>query len=42
LVDVYNANGILLKKQVKYQNAFDRLKSGIYMVNGVKIIYVKK
>lgn len=42
LVDVYNANGILLKKQVKYQNAFDRLKSGIYMINGVKIIYVKK
>ncbi len=38
LVDVYNANGALLRKQVEYKNALNGLQPGVYMVNGVKTI----
>ena len=38
LVDVYNTNGALLKKQVEYKNALNGLLPGVYMVNGVKTI----
>lgn len=38
LVDVYNINGALLKKQVEFKDALVGLQSGVYMVNGVKLI----
>lgn len=38
LVDVYNANGALLRKQVEFKDALIGLQSGVYVVNGVKII----
>ncbi|MCR5248458.1 MAG: hypothetical protein K6E14_11835 [Paludibacteraceae bacterium] len=41
LVDVYSINGVLLKSKVEYKYAFDDLDSGIYVVNGVKVVYVK-
>ena len=41
LVDLYSINGVLLKSKVEYKYAFDDLDSGIYVVNGVKVVYVK-
>ena len=38
LVDVYNANGALLRRQVEYKDALIGLQPGVYMVNGVKTI----
>ncbi len=38
LVDVYSTNGALLRKQVEFKDALIGLQSGVYMVNGVKII----
>lgn len=38
LVDVYNANGALLRKQIEYKKALNGLQPGVYMVNGVKTI----
>ena len=38
LVDVYNANGALLRRQVEYKGALIGLQPGVYMVNGVKTI----
>lgn len=41
LVDVYSINGVLLKSKVEYKYAFDGLDSGIYVINGEKVVYVK-
>ncbi len=38
LVDVYNANGALLRRQVEYKDALNGLQPGVYMVNGVKTV----
>ena len=38
LVDVYNDNGALLRRQVEYKDALIGLQPGVYMVNGVKTI----
>jgi len=36
LVDVYNANGQLVKKQVSSSKALDGLAKGVYVVGGQK------
>ena len=41
LVDLYSINGVLLKSKVEYKYAFDDLDSGIYVINGEKVVYVK-
>lgn len=41
LVDLYSINGVLLKSKVEYKYAFDGLDSGIYVINGEKVVYVK-
>lgn len=41
LVDLYGINGVLLKSKVEYKYAFDGLDSGIYVINGEKVVYVK-
>ena len=40
-VDLYSINGVLLKSKVEYKYAFDGLDSGIYVINGEKVVYVK-
>lgn len=42
LVDVYNANGVLLKKQISRQNALNGLPYGVYVVNGEKMVKSQK
>ena len=37
-VNVYTLNGTLLRKEVKQQDALNGLQSGIYVVNGKKVI----
>ena len=37
-VDVYNANGILVKKDVPYSAALRGLPIGVYIINGEKVI----
>lgn len=38
LVDVYNAAGIAVLKQVRYTDAFTRLPQGFYIIDGKKVI----
>lgn len=42
LVDVYTPTGILLKRQVKFENALDGLSEGIYIVGDKKALLIKK
>lgn len=39
LVDVYTLDGVLLKHQVKYGDAKKQLVSGLYIVNGKKVVF---
>ncbi|MCQ2191582.1 MAG: glycosyl hydrolase family 8 [Paludibacteraceae bacterium] len=42
LVDVYNANGVLLKKQTSSNKALNGLPYGVYIVNGEKMVKNQK
>ena len=37
-IDVYNVNGIMIKKGVQYENALKDLPKGIYIINGKKVM----
>lgn len=37
-VDVYNVNGIMIKKGVQYKDALKDLPKGIYIINGKKVM----
>ncbi|MBD5233746.1 MAG: T9SS type A sorting domain-containing protein [Bacteroidales bacterium] len=38
LVNVYNLQGVVVRKGVRYENALSELPAGIYIVNGKKIV----
>src|SRR5574344_1333541 len=37
-VDVYTTDGFLLRKCIKYKDALEGLKKGIYIVDGIKVV----